>query len=1815
MKTCSFCGASCGAADRFCTNCGTDDFLPVAGTKKCGSCGAECDMGVRFCTSCGAGNFSAAIPAAAPEPPQHAAPAAPPPQGDRDLNRQRAMKLGVETANLEIHLEQGTLLRGNYVIGQVLGSGGFGATYSAWDNSFERKVAVKEYMPAEFATRAPGKSQVLVFNDAKKQKQFHDGFVRFLDEGRRMSGLASETGLLHVIDVFEENGTAYLVMEHMDGELLQESLGPDGSGRVWDAAGAVDFVLPLMKSMQALHDANIFHLDISPSNVFVKSDGQAKFIDYAAYRHVTTSHSRSLSVIVKSGYSPEELYRSAGDLGAHTDVYATGALMYRMLTGRTPPDAMERRMNLEKGKADPLKPIRRFNKGVSKNQESAILNAMNVRLEDRTATMAQFCEELLSPKVRRRGQRVKFLDIGQWPLKAKAAAISAAAALVAALGLLFSGFFDSPLPIIAEGLTNVPNVINFEREAARAAIEGAELVAEFGDAVFHPTIEAGRIYQQDPPGGRLEEINTVVRLTPSNGQMMAIVPHLFGVGYEEAAAMLEGLGFHVTPLREFSREVPEGDVFHQDAEAGSQLALGSFVTLRVSAGRDPLDPVSVAVMVPDLAGMSIDEARALALEGDFLLSVAWAPSDEPAGTILNQSPSAGSTINPMIGELVEVSVSRGSPMSVVPNVVDMQRASAVQYITAAGFEVSATEEHSDSVAGGNVIRMSPEPNATLVRGSTVNIVVSLGQAPFAMPNVVGMGREDARRALQQAGLTVIENLENHPTVADNNVFRQSPEAGQEVSRGGRAYIVVSTGADVVSVPGVVGRPVEEARGAITGGRLTVTEREEHNDQHPAGTVFRQRPESGTVAAGTPVELWVSLGRRTMDVPHNMVGASGAGMENSLRGMGFAVATEREFSEQQPEGLVVRHDPPAGTTVHEGSLVTLVVSRGPQPVEVPDLIGRPSADASATLAALGFNVVQDRGNHATIPTGSVMAQSPLGRTLHPRGADVLLTVSEGPLMRAITFNSNGGSGTMRTLDVPHNMFATLPLNAFSPPTGMVFDSWNTDPRGNGAAHANGAQLTRVDRDITLYAQWRTGVTHNIAYHPNGAAGQTRTFAVLQGSSHTILNYEHSDLGFAPQPGHTFRGWTDAPGSAAITHLPGGSFNVTRPVSLYAVWEGPPVTITYSANGGQGQMGPFQVRRGETHFVQRNTFTHPRGYIFQGFSLTATGPVEFRETDAITNVQSDMTLHAVWTPPQVAVARIEGVPQTGQVNVPLALSGTVQPAGAGVPGPVVWTLVDGNAAISGNSITATAPGAATVRATIVNGVSTTPPVNFTQDFTITFAAPAPVITGPASATGRFGQASNQQIAATGIGSGTTFALAGAPQGVDITSTGLLQWGAGVPAGSHTFSITATHLGQTSQPFQFTLTIARDTFTVTYNVGTVSGAQGMPAPSTVLDGEIYTVSSAIPTHNDWDFQHWTRDGTQVSPGSQFPVSANVTLVAVWQPAIREVDLIFDANGGTGGPAPVRVTQNTAAQIPPQAPSRPGHDFLGWNTNPAATAATHQPGGSFPMGTADATLFAVWREIIPEVELRFDANGGTGGPAPVRVNINTPAQIPQQTPTRPGFDFAGWNTDPAAAAATHQPGGSFSMGASDATLYAVWTAQLRTFTVSYHPNGGQGSMPPEQAPEGTPHALSPNQFTRAGWTFQGWAFSQGSAVVEHLPQAPLMVTADITLFAVWQQDAPATPPPSISGLTPFANASPGDILPFTVQGGTAPLTVTVNVVDAMGMTSFDVGWRPLGGNSYQLEVDGNIMGPEEYTVTIQVTDSESPARQDFFTLTLQVN
>jgi|GEM_PF-2657747 len=237
------------------------------------------------------------------------------------------------------YLPQGTILNEKYLIGKVLGHGGFGITYIAKALDTDQTVAIKEYFPGEYATRSIGEKELIKFT-GEAGKRFDEGFSRFFKEGKLLEKYNHVIGIVSALEVFKSNKTAYIVMEYIDGITLEDYLIESGGSIPYESA--LSIMGPIMDSLKEIHKSGLVHRDISPDNIYITTSGQIKLIDFGAAKQISSNKSKSMSVILKQGYAPEEQYRSKGKQGAWTDVYAVSATIYRMITGEIPTEPMER---------------------------------------------------------------------------------------------------------------------------------------------------------------------------------------------------------------------------------------------------------------------------------------------------------------------------------------------------------------------------------------------------------------------------------------------------------------------------------------------------------------------------------------------------------------------------------------------------------------------------------------------------------------------------------------------------------------------------------------------------------------------------------------------------------------------------------------------------------------------------------------------------------------------------------------------------------------------------------------------------------------------------------------------------------------------------------------------------------------------------------------------------------------------------------------------------------------------------------------------------------------------------------------------------------------------------------------------------------------------------------------------------------------------------------------------------------------------------------------------------------------------------------
>ncbi len=281
-------------------------------------------------------------------------------------------------------LALGTLLDGRYRIGRVLGHGGFGITYLARDENLQLRLAIKEYLPRDCATRAPDGVSLAIYS-GQAGEQFAYGLDRFLDEARALARFDQHPGVVTVKSFFRAHGTGYCVMDYVEGLTLKQYLERQPGGRI-PVEQAWRLLQPVMDALRAVHKEGLLHRDLAPDNIYITRDGRVKLLDFGAARFAAGEHSRSLSIILKPGYAPEEQYRSRGKQGPWTDVYGLAATLYRAIIGTVPPEALDR---LDQ---DDLVAPSRLGIAITAGQEAVLLKALAVKAAARYPTMQDMQE-------------------------------------------------------------------------------------------------------------------------------------------------------------------------------------------------------------------------------------------------------------------------------------------------------------------------------------------------------------------------------------------------------------------------------------------------------------------------------------------------------------------------------------------------------------------------------------------------------------------------------------------------------------------------------------------------------------------------------------------------------------------------------------------------------------------------------------------------------------------------------------------------------------------------------------------------------------------------------------------------------------------------------------------------------------------------------------------------------------------------------------------------------------------------------------------------------------------------------------------------------------------------------------------------------------------------------------------------------------------------------------------------------------------------------------------------------------------------------
>ncbi len=644
------------------------------------------------------------------------------------------------------YLLPGTVLKKKYVAGRVLGYGGFGVTYIGWDQVLQRKVAIKEYLPSDFATRSYGSRRVTVFS-GEAAEQFQAGLKSFLFEARRLAKFNSVAETVDIYDCFEENGSGYIVMEYLDGMTVKEALR---KRRRLSVKQARAIALSVLRGLEPVHKAGIIHRDIAPDNIFITKTGRIKILDFGAARYATAVQSKSLSVILKPGFAPEEQYRSRGEQGPWTDVYALGATVYCMITGKKPEESIQRLAD------DHLKPPSELGIEIDPNMENAIMNSLNVRKEYRIQDAATFYRALYGKEdVERVIEKTDPKISWKLPLWMKCATAFACALVCVCIGLFATGNLNFTKKEItgADGLAAlsgtqryVPNVSGMSYEQAEGLLKEKDLNIVISGMNYSESISKNKILSQTPRDGSVAEAKDLIKVIMSGGKEEIMMPDLSGMTREEAVQMIASqnlLFSEEKSTEEYSDVVQKGRVIAQSIQAEERTAVQTEVFITVSLGS--LNEETALLKAPDLTGMTKEEAirklGELKEQAGFTYSLGEVKNKYSKtvekGQIISQSPKAGESARTNVP--IHIVISKGPELVQIPELLYMQKDQAVQKLQKAGLSVQLETAYSNQAAAGLVIEQSVEAGKKVAKGSGVTLVISLGKQQTQSGGSAGTG--------------------------------------------------------------------------------------------------------------------------------------------------------------------------------------------------------------------------------------------------------------------------------------------------------------------------------------------------------------------------------------------------------------------------------------------------------------------------------------------------------------------------------------------------------------------------------------------------------------------------------------------------------------------------------------------------------------------------------------------------------------------------------------------------------------------------------------------------------------------------------------------------------------------------------------------------------------------------------------------------------------------------------------------------------------------------------------------------------------------
>jgi beta-lactam-binding protein with PASTA domain len=621
-------------------------------------------------------------------------------------------------------VEPDTIVDGRYRVISRLGSGGMADVYLAQDQLLGREVAVK-ILHHHFA-------------------EDHEFVERFRREASSAAAL-SHPNIVGIFDRGEWNGTYYIAMEYVAGRSLKAIVREDGA---LGADRAIDIVIQILRAARFAHRRGVIHRDLKPHNVILDEEGRARVTDFGIARAGASDMTLTGSIMGTAQYlSPEQA--QGHTVSGASDLYSVGVILYELLTGVVPFEGETAVAIAFKQVSAVPRPPSELNPAVPPSLDAVVLRALAKHPSERYAD----ADELIAALQREREHlpassgadaltavagQVHHVqphpappvtgslllapagrfdpDYGPPPPEDRAARRRRALWWTLAAALLAAAAVLAILLLGSKQMVTVPNVAGQSEQAAGATLRRAGLnsVPSLAPSTTVPT---GLVISQSPAAGSRAEKGSGVGIVVSGGPASAALVNVAGLTTARAAAQLRKAGFKPTAKAQSSPTVKSGLVISTEPPAGTEVQVGSSVTMLVSSGPAP-------VSAPDVTGQTLTAAEAAIAEAELTLGTVTqkVSTTQAPGIVLSQTPSGGRSVR--AGSKVNLTVAQEPKEVAVPGVVGQSEVQAVAALEKAGFTVKTVNEvTSEAAQVGTVLKQSPPAGTKAHKGATVTIAI------------------------------------------------------------------------------------------------------------------------------------------------------------------------------------------------------------------------------------------------------------------------------------------------------------------------------------------------------------------------------------------------------------------------------------------------------------------------------------------------------------------------------------------------------------------------------------------------------------------------------------------------------------------------------------------------------------------------------------------------------------------------------------------------------------------------------------------------------------------------------------------------------------------------------------------------------------------------------------------------------------------------------------------------------------------------------------------------------------------------------------